>query len=118
MKVPTRLGLAGAKATAVIGVTILATAAAAPIAGPASAAATRGGPPPGSGHAVFVQTDGTSGNQVVAYDRAANGTLSWAGAYRTGGLGGVRSGSGGGHPASPGSARHERRHGLLYAVNA
>jgi hypothetical protein len=38
---------------------------------------------------VFVQTDNTSGNQVVAYHRAADGTLSPAGTYATGGLGGV-----------------------------
>ena len=30
--------------------------------------------------AVFVQTDNTAGNRVVAYDRAADGTLTPAGA--------------------------------------
>ncbi len=34
----------------------------------------------GANHAVFVQTDNLSGNQVVAYDRAADGTGSGASA--------------------------------------
>ena len=29
----------------------------------------------GADHVVFVQTDNTAGNQVVAYDRADNGSL-------------------------------------------
>jgi len=51
-------------------------------AGPAAAGAD--GPPPGTpfedggGHAVFVQTDNVAGNQVDAYYRAANGTLTLA----------------------------------------
>ena len=47
---------------------------------------------PSAGHAVFVQTDNTSGNEVVAYQRAANGTLSENAAYPTGGLGGILAG--------------------------
>ena len=43
----------------------------------------------GGDHAVFVQTDNTAGNQIVAYHRNANGTLAPAGTYATGGLGGV-----------------------------
>jgi 6-phosphogluconolactonase (cycloisomerase 2 family) len=42
----------------------------------------------GGDHAVFVQTDNTEGNRVVAYDRAADGTLTPAGSYATGGRGG------------------------------
>jgi hypothetical protein len=42
---------------------------------------------------VFVQTDRSTGNQVVAYHRAADGTLTPAGTYATGGLGGQLSGS-------------------------
>jgi 6-phosphogluconolactonase (cycloisomerase 2 family) len=68
--------------------------------------------------AVFVQTDGTSGNAVVAYDRAANGTLTRTGTYATGGVGGVLDGSVVDHLASQGSVSLDRAHGLLYAVNA
>ncbi len=83
--------------------------------GVASAASAEPAP---SGHAVFVQTDNPAGNQVVAYDRAANGTLTVAGAYSTGGLGGVLNGSAVDHLASQGSLVYEQRSGLLYAVNA
>jgi hypothetical protein len=47
---------------------------------------------------VFVQTDNTAGNQVVAYHRAADGVLSPAGAYATNGLGGILAGSVAGCP--------------------
>ena len=43
--------------------------------------------------AVFVQNDNPSGNVVFAYDRASDGTLTLAGSYPTGGLGGVLAGS-------------------------
>ena len=42
---------------------------------------------------VFVQTDNTSGNAIAVYHRNADGTLTAAGQYGTGGLGGVLSGS-------------------------
>ena len=71
-----------------------------------------------AGHAVFVQTDNTAGNRVVAYDRAADGTLTPAGSYATGGRGGILAGSVVDHTASQGSLTHDPRHGLLYAVNA
>ncbi len=73
---------------------------------------------PGGGGAVFVQTDNTAGNAVVAYQRAADGTLTLAGTYPTGGLGGVLDGSAVDHLASQGSLVYDRQHGLLYAVNA
>ena len=41
-------------------------------------------------HTVFVQTNEPSGNRIVVFDRAANGQLSQAGTYATGGNGGVR----------------------------
>jgi len=72
----------------------------------------------GGGHAVFVQTDNTAGNRVVAYDRAADGTLTPAGSYATGGRGGILAGSVVDHTASQGSLASDPRHGLLYAVNA
>ena len=73
---------------------------------------------PRSDHPVFVQTDNTSGNQVVAYDQAGNGSLTQAGVYNTGGLGGTLTGSVVDHLASQGSLAYDREDGLLYAVNA
>ena len=67
---------------------------------------------------MFVQTDNTAGNRVVAYHRAADGTLTPAGSYATGGRGGVLAGSVVDHTASQGSLAYDPRHGLLYAVNA
>jgi len=77
-----------------------------------------GGPFPPSAHAVFVQTDNTAGNQVVAYARAYNGTLSEAGAYATGGIGGVLGESVVDHTASQGALAYDPADGLLLAVNA
>jgi hypothetical protein len=62
-------------------------------------------PPHRSNHPVFVQTDNLAGNQIVAYDQAANGSLTQAGTYNTGGLGGVLEGSVVDHLASQGSQR-------------
>ena len=67
---------------------------------------------------MFVQTDNTAGNQIVAYARAADGTLTAANTYATGGLGGVLAGSVVDHLASQGSLVYDQRHALLYAVNA
>ena len=72
----------------------------------------------GADHVVFVQTDNTAGNQVVAYDRADNGTLTLANTYDTGGLGGVLNGSAVDHLASQGSLTYDPSDALLYAVNA
>ena len=72
----------------------------------------------GPDHVVFVQTDNTAGNQVVAYDRSYNGTLTPAGSYNTGGLGGQLSGSAVDHLASQGSLTYDQRSDELYAVNA
>ncbi len=84
-----------------------------------SASASIGGPfSPGADHVVFVQNNSTTGNTVFAYDRAPNGTLSPAGAYATGGVGGILAGSAVDHLASQGSLTYDHRHGLLYAVNA
>ena len=67
---------------------------------------------------VFVQTDATSGNHVVAYGRNGVGQLSFAGDYATGGNGGVLTGSVVDHTASQGALTYDGRHHLLYAVNA
>ena len=72
----------------------------------------------GGDHAVFVQTDNTSGNQIVAYDRDHDGTLTLVGNYATGGLGGELNGSAVDHLGSQGSLASDPTHGLLYAVNA
>jgi 6-phosphogluconolactonase (cycloisomerase 2 family) len=72
----------------------------------------------GAGGAVFVQTDNVAGNEVVAYQRAADGTLTKAGAYRTGGDGGVLGGSVVDHLASQGSLNYDATDRLLFAVNA
>jgi 6-phosphogluconolactonase (cycloisomerase 2 family) len=72
----------------------------------------------GGHHVVFVQTDNTAGNQVVAYDRADNGTLTLANTYDTDGLGGILNGSAVDHLASQGSLTYDPNNALLYAVNA
>jgi DNA-binding beta-propeller fold protein YncE len=112
MRAMTRFGVAAVAALAVLAVG----------GGAASAFGGRslgGGPFGGrSGPPVFVQTDNPAGNQVVVYDRAANGVLTQAGVYDTGGLGGVLAGSVVDHLASQGSLAYDPRSGLLYAVNA
>jgi len=86
----------------------------------AGAAGLPGGPHSGAGadHVVFVQTDNTAGNRVVAYDRADNGSLTLANTYPTGGVGGVLNGSVVDHLASQGSLTYDPANALLYAVNA
>ncbi len=69
-------------------------------------------------HPVFVQTDNVAGNQVVAYDRGANGALTQVATYSTGGLGGVLNGSQVDHLGSEGSLTYDAADSLLYAVNA
>lgn len=111
MRYPSRIS-----AASILAVTALATSTA--LAGPASAATGRDSGFGGARHVVFIQTDNTSGNQVVAYHRAADGTLSFAAIYNTGGLGGQLTGSVTDHLASQGALTYDRRHSLLYAVNA
>jgi 6-phosphogluconolactonase (cycloisomerase 2 family) len=72
----------------------------------------------GASRVVFVQTNSTAGNQIVAYAREADGTLVQAGVYNTGGLGGQLIGSNSDHLASQGSLIYDKAEGLLYAVNA
>ncbi|MEE4542068.1 beta-propeller fold lactonase family protein [Streptomyces sp. V4-01] len=108
---------AGAAAAAAVATALLTGAPA------ASAAAGDADPATASGHAdattaVFVQSDATAANTVVAYHRAADGSLHQRGVYRTGGRGGVLDGSVVDHLASQGSLGYDRDSGLLYAVNA
>ncbi|WP_019055405.1 lactonase family protein [Streptomyces prunicolor] len=72
----------------------------------------------GGGSTVFVQSDDTTANTVVAYARAADGTLAQQGVYATGGKGGILPGTVADHLASQGSLAYDRHHHLLYAVNA
>ena len=107
MRTPIRVAAAAAVAAAAV-----ASAATPAFASASNPAGT------GSGHAVFVQTDNTAGNRVVADRRAADGTLAPAGSYATGGRGGILAGSVVDHTASQGSLARDPGHGLLYAVNA
>ena len=68
--------------------------------------------------AVFVQSDGLTGNTVTAYDRGRDGTLTAAGTYATGGNGGQLGGSMVDHLASQNSLVYDAGPGLLLAVNA
>jgi len=69
--------------------------------------------------AVFVQTNELTGNRIVVYDRAKDGTLTPAGSYATGGLGGAATpGTETDRIASQGSLVYDRAHKLLFAVNA
>ena len=86
-------------------------------AGAAGAAPTQFGDA-GANHAIFVQTDNPSGNQIVAYLRSGNGVLTQAGTYNTDGLGGSLSGSVVDHTASQGSLAYDQVNAQLYAVNA
>ena len=67
--------------------------------------------------AVFVQTNELSGNQIAVYDRNSDGTLTRAGTYATGGLGGAAlPGTESDRLATQGSL--VLAHDLLIAVNA
>jgi DNA-binding beta-propeller fold protein YncE len=90
----------------------------APVAASAQTVNTGNHSPRDTDHVVFVQTDNTAGNQIVAYDSSGQGRLTLAGSYDTGGLGGALNGSVVDHLASQGSLTFDRDQGLLYAVNA
>ncbi|MFC4242710.1 lactonase family protein [Gryllotalpicola reticulitermitis] len=106
MKTIARLGIATA--------TIAATAAFVGFgAGAADAAPARHPAPVGT---VFVQNDATTGNQVVGYDRFADGTLRQSGVFATGGKGVALGGSVVDHLASESSLARAGRN--VFAVNA
>lgn len=71
-----------------------------------------------AGNAVFVQTNDPAANQIVVYDRAADGTLTQAETYATGGRGGTAVGAPSDRLASQGSLVYDSAHRLLFAVNA
>lgn len=82
---------------------------------PAHAAAARAGDP----NAVFVQSNQPSGNRVLVFDRATDGSLTAAGSYSTGGVGGTATpGTQSDHLASQGSLAYDADHHVLIAVNA
>jgi 6-phosphogluconolactonase (cycloisomerase 2 family) len=68
--------------------------------------------------AVFVQTNESTGNTIAAYARAANGVLTPAGRFATGGKGGAAVGAVSDRLASQGSLVFDGAHRLLLAVNA
>lgn len=69
-------------------------------------------------HAVFVQTNAGDGNGIAVHDRHADGTLTYATTYATGGLGGREAGAGSDPLASQGSLVLVPEENLLLAVNA
>jgi 6-phosphogluconolactonase (cycloisomerase 2 family) len=69
-------------------------------------------------NAVFVQTNDTTGNQILAYSRSATGSLSFVHAYDTGGRGARIAGSVVDPLASQGSLYYDSHASLLIAVNA
>jgi 6-phosphogluconolactonase (cycloisomerase 2 family) len=73
----------------------------------------------GKASVVYVQTNELGGNHVVVYDRGADGRLSQAGTYATGGNGGAAApGTESDRLASQGSLAYDAGHSLLIAVNA
>ena len=108
MNVRTRLAAAGITGAAAAGLFALG-------AGPASAAPAHHKP---REHAVFVEANDPSGNTIAVYDRNADGSLTAAGRYATGGFGGILTGSVVDHLASQGALTYDPDRQLLYAVNA
>jgi DNA-binding beta-propeller fold protein YncE len=68
--------------------------------------------------ALFVHTNDPAGNQIIAYGRGGDGSLTRLAAYPTGGRGAAQQGA----PADPLASQHSLVHdpdaGLLYVVNA
>jgi hypothetical protein len=72
-----------------------------------------------SGSVVWAQTNEVTGNRIVVFDRASDGTLSQAGTYATGGNGGAAApGTESDRIASQGSLVYDSGHSVLIAVNA
>jgi 6-phosphogluconolactonase (cycloisomerase 2 family) len=71
-----------------------------------------------AGHAVFVQTNDPAGNAIDVFARDANGSLTFAGSFATGGNGGRASGSAVDPLASQSSLVYDAAQKLLLAVNA
>jgi 6-phosphogluconolactonase (cycloisomerase 2 family) len=84
----------------------------------AGAASARGTARGSKASVVFVQTNQPGGNEVIVYDRGADGRLTEAGTYATGGNGGTAAGAVSDRLASQGSLVYDAGHSLLFAVNA
>jgi 6-phosphogluconolactonase (cycloisomerase 2 family) len=67
---------------------------------------------------VFVQTNQPGGNEIAVYDQAADGTLTAAGTFATGGNGGTALGAASDHLASQSSLAYDPGHKQLIAVNS
>lgn len=67
---------------------------------------------------VFVQSNDLQGNSILAFRRAADGTLTASGSFRTGGKGGAQTDNPFDPLASQDSLVFDRRHRMLIAVNA
>src|SRR4051794_27947567 len=111
MHIRTRLAAAGFAGASAVGLFTFA-------AGVTSASAAEPHHRGAGQHAVFVEANDPAGNTIAVYDRQADGTLSAAGRYATGGTGGVLTGSVADHLASQGAVTVDRHRHLLYAVNA
>jgi 6-phosphogluconolactonase (cycloisomerase 2 family) len=110
-RVPTFVHTAKTAVAVAASMAAFAIPAASATASPAARPARPGGP-------VFVQTDNTAGNEIVAYRRAADGSLHQRGTFATGGKGGILDGSVVDHLASQGSLTYDCARHLLFAVNA
>jgi 6-phosphogluconolactonase (cycloisomerase 2 family) len=93
-----------------LGVGVLAVVAPLAISSPASADSSSG--------AVFVQLNSAAGNAIAAYSRAGDGTLTSAGSYATGGLGGTEASAPVDALASQSGLVLDRDERTLVAVNA
>src|SRR5262249_48558826 len=82
------------------------------------ASASSRAPATGADHAVFVQTNDSAQNQILAFERRDDGRLIQVGAFDTGGRGATEVGAVADTLASQGSLAYDSTHGLLYAVNA
>ena len=100
--------------SSLIGLSGLATVASLSFTASASASAT----PSHQGGTVFVQTQSSTGNRIVAYDRGPAGGLSQADSFSTGGAGATLGGAVVDKTASQGALTADRWHRELYAVNA
>jgi 6-phosphogluconolactonase (cycloisomerase 2 family) len=111
LRAPARTLLAS---VAIAGLTAAAVAAGPSVAG----AQVRAHAGDGISNAVFVQSNGLNGNQILAYSRSTTGTLSFVHAYNTGGRGARAGGAVVDPLASEGSLYYDPRGALLIAVNA
>ena len=99
-------------------ISILAAAAALAAAALPAGASAQAPAAPGVSPAAFVQTNDPSGNAILSFRRAADGSLTKVGKFDTGGLGGTTVSAPTDPLASQGSLVLDRARALLYAVNA